>query len=230
MRPRSLAVLLLPALVLALALVGLHAAPAQAAPRKLEKLEPNAVDIVRTPSKFRGLARRHVVVRPGRVELMVGAKVVAGAPFPGAAGASLADLAQVVQRLRPGWIDTQGQGVFLLRTALTQAPGTSLRFEAPAERQVRLASGPEIYLSAVGATGRFTGVTVTSWDTAAGRPNADPGTPRPFVLYAAGSRLEIARSTFAYLGSDRASAYGVNWHQSTGRATNSSFHHNFFGA
>jgi parallel beta-helix repeat protein len=224
MRPRSLATALLPVLVLVLVSL---AAPAQAAPRKLEKLEPNAVDIVRAPSKFKGLDRRHVVLRPGRIDLMVGAQVVASTPF---SGQGLADLATAVQALRPGWIVTQGPGVFLLRTALVQAPGTSLRFEAPAVRQVRLASGPEIYLSAFGATGRFTGVTVTSWQEASGRPNDDPGTPRPFVLYAGGSRLEIARSTFAYLGSDRASAYGVNWHQSTGRATNSTFHHNFFGA
>jgi parallel beta-helix repeat protein len=104
-----------------------------------------------------------------------------------------------------------------------------LELAAPAVRQVRLLDDPEVYLSAMGATARFTGVTVTSWDPERGRPAANRG-QRPFVEYADGSDLRITRSTFAYLGSDRASAYGVNWRRSTGGASGSVFHHNFFGA
>ena len=72
-------------------------------------------------------------------------------------------------------------------------------------------------------------MTVTSWDPASGRPGHEQG-GRPFVEYAEGSDLWVVRSTFAYLGSDRSSAYGVNWRRSTGGATDSVFHHNFFGA
>jgi parallel beta-helix repeat protein len=81
----------------------------------------------------------------------------------------------------------------------------------------------------MGATARYTGVTVTSWDPGSGRP-ARNGGGRPFVEYADGSDLWAVRSTFAYLGSDRSSAYGVNWRRATGGATDSVFHHNFFGA
>ena len=71
-------------------------------------------------------------------------------------------------------------------------------------------------------------MTVTSWDPGSGRPARNRR--RPFVEYADGSDLWVVRSTFAYLGSDRSSAYGVIWRRATGGATDSVFHHNFFGA
>jgi hyaluronan synthase len=205
---------------------------AEAVPRKIRKLEPDALDILTSPRKFIGSGRRHVVVRPDRIDLTRGPAVVASFPFPGRGGASLADVARTIAAggAPGGWIERTAPGVYLLRVSLVQAPGTVLEFVAPAVRQVRLLDDPEVYLSAMGATGRFAGVTVTSWDVRRRAPAPDPAKSRPFVLYDEGSDLRVVRSTFQYLGSDRSSAYGVNWRRSTGGAVESTFHHNFFGA
>jgi parallel beta-helix repeat protein len=209
----------------------LVARPAAAIPRRITHLEPDAVDILRSPRKFQRSSRRQVVVRPDRLDLMQGPAVLERLPFAGRGRSSLADVVAALDTGRhAGWIQETAPGVFLLRVPLVQAPGTVLAFAAPAVRQVRLLDGPEMYLSAMGATARFDGVTVTSWDPRRGGPARDATRPRPFVEYAEGSDLRIVRSTFAYLGSDRSSAYGVNWRRSTGLATDSSFHHNFFGA
>ncbi|HEV3498598.1 MAG TPA: right-handed parallel beta-helix repeat-containing protein [Actinomycetes bacterium] len=231
-RLRRPAILLLAAsLLVGVAAAGLTPAPrAAAVPRKVTRLEPDALDILRSPRKFLRSTRRHVILRPDRLELMVGPALVASLPFPGRGGASLAQVAGTLARTpQAGWIQETAPGVFLLRVSLVQAPGSVLKVAAPAVRQVRLLDDPEVYLSAMGASARFSGVTVTSWDPGRGRPAANRG-QRPFVLYANGSDLRIVRSTFAHLGSDRASAYGVNWRRSTGGASGSVFHHNFFGA
>ncbi len=228
-RPATLA--LAASLLLAVGTAGLLPAPrAAAAPRKVTRLEPDALDILRSPKKFLSSTRRHVIVRPDRLELLRGPAMVASIPFPGRRGASLVDVAAALARTaQAGWIEETAPGTFLLRVALVQAPGSALEVAAPAVRQVRLLDDPEVYISAMGATARFTGVTVTSWDPQRRRPARNSGS-RPFVEYADGSDLWIVRSTFAHLGSDRASAYGVNWRRSTGGATDSVFHHNFFGA
>ena len=207
-----------------------HSQRAAAVPRKVTHLEPDALDILRSPRKFLRSTRRHVILRPDRLDLMAGPALVTALPFPGAGGSSLADVAGALARTpQAGWIEETAPGVFLLRVSLVQAPGSVLKVAAPAVRQIRLLDDPEVYLSAMGATARFIGVTVTSWNPRRGRPATNRG-QRPFVLYADGSDLRIVRSTFAHLGSDRASAYGVNWRRSTGGATGSVFHHNFFGA
>jgi parallel beta-helix repeat protein len=228
-RPATLAVAL--SLLLSAGAGLVTATPAAAAvKRKVTRLEPDALDILRSPRKFLRSSRRHVVVRPDRLELRQGPALVASLRFPGRGGASLADVAAALAPTgQAGWIEETAPGTFLLRVALVQAPGSVLEVAAPAVRQVRLLDDPEVYLSAMGATARFSGVTVTSWDPRRGAPARDSGR-RPFVEYADGSELWIVRSTFAHLGSDRASAYGVNWRRSTGGATDSVFHHNFFGA
>ncbi len=228
-RPATLALAV--SLLLVAGAAGLvPARPAAAIPRKVTRLEPDALDILRSPRKFVRSTRRHVILRPDRLDLMRGPAVVSSVPFPGRGGASLAEVAGALARTgRAGWIEETAPGTFLLRVSLVQAPGSVLEVAAPAVRQVRLLDDPEVYISAMGATARYTGVTVTSWDPRRGRPAKDSGS-RPFVEYADGSDLRSVRSTFAYLGSDRASAYGVNWRRSTGGATDSVFHHNFFGA
>lgn len=228
-RPANLALAVI--LLLAAGTAGLvRVGPAAAVPRKITRLEPDALDILRSPKKFLRSTRRHVIVRPDRLDLMRGPAVVASLPFPGRRGASLAEVAGALAGTsQAGWISETAPGTFLLRVSLVQAPGSVLEVAAPAVRQVRLLDDPEVYISAMGATARYTGVTVTSWDPGSGRP-ARNGGGRPFVEYADGSDLWVVRSTFAYLGSDRSSAYGVNWRRSTGGATDSVFHHNFFGA
>ena len=79
-----------------------------------------------------------------------------------------------------------------------------------------LLDGPEMYISAIGARARFDGVEVSSWDPRRGGPATDPDRSRPFVLYDEGSDLRVVGSTFSYLGSDRSSAYVVNWRRSIG--------------
>jgi parallel beta-helix repeat protein len=220
-------------LVLALAGGGLvPARPADAAiPRKIRHLEPDALDIVRAPRKFLRSTRRHVVVRPDRLELTRGPDVLQTIPFDGDGGSSLADVAGALAGgPRGDWIEETAPGTYLLRVPLTQAPGTVLSFAAPAVRRVRLLDGPEMYISAMGARARFDGVEVSSWDPRRNGPATDPDRSRPFVLYDEGSDLRVVGSTFSYLGSDRSSAYGVNWRRSTGAASRSVFHHNFFGA
>jgi len=228
-RPANLALAV--CLLLAAGAAGLVTVrPAAAIPRKITRLEPDALDILRSPRKFLRSTRRHVIVRPDRLALMRGPAVVASLPFPGRRGASLAEVAGALAGTpQAGWIEETAPGTFLLRVSLVQAPGSVLEVAAPAVRQVRLLDDPEVYISAMGATARYTGVTVTSWDPGSGRPARNQG-GRPFVEYADGSDLRVVRSTFAYLGSDRSSAYGVNWRRATGGAIDSVFHHNFFGA
>ena len=228
-RPANLALAV--CLLLAAGAAGLvRAGPAAAVPRQITRLEPDALDILRSPKKFLRSTRRHVIVRPDRLDLMRGPAVVASLPFPGRRGASLAEVAGALAgTAQASWISETAPGTFLLRVSLVQAPGSVLEVAAPDVRQVRLLDDPEVYISAMGATARYTGVTVTSWDPGSGRP-ARNGGGRPFVEYADGSDLWVIRSTFAYLGSDRSSAYGVNWRRATGGATDSVFHHNFFGA
>jgi parallel beta-helix repeat protein len=207
------------------------ARPAAAVPRKIAHLKPDALDILRSPRKFLRSNRRHVVVRPDRLDLMQGAAVLRRVPFDGSGGASLADVAGALAGgPHADWVEETAPGTFLLRVSLTQAPGTVLEFAAPAVRQVRLLDGPEMYISAMGARARFDGVVLSSWDPRRGGPATNPDRPRPFVVYDEGSDLRIVRSTFSHLGSDRSSAYGVNWRRSSGEASRSVFHDNFFGA
>src|SRR5215204_7573811 len=124
---------------LALAAGLLPAAAAGAVPRKVTHLEPDALDVRRSARKFAGSTRRHVVVRPDRLELLRGPALVASLPFPGRGGASLADVvAALAGTPQGGWAQETAPGVFLLRVSLVQAPGTVLEVAAPAVRQVRL--------------------------------------------------------------------------------------------
>ncbi|HKQ02742.1 MAG TPA: hypothetical protein VJ735_20665, partial [Actinomycetes bacterium] len=91
-RPANLALAV--CLLLAAGVAGLVTVrPAAAVPRKITRLEPDALDILRSPKKFLRSTRRHVIVRPDRLDLMRGPAVVASLPFPGRRGASLAEVA-----------------------------------------------------------------------------------------------------------------------------------------
>lgn len=71
-RPANLALAV--CLLLAAGAAGLvrAAGPAAAVPRKITRLEPDALDILRSPKKFLRSTRRHVIVRPDRLDLMRG--------------------------------------------------------------------------------------------------------------------------------------------------------------
>ena len=126
------------------------AGPAAAVPRKITRLEPDALHILRSPKKFLRSTRRHVIVRPDRLDLMRGPAVVASLPFPGRRGASLAEVAGALAgTAQASWISETAPGIFLLRVSLVQAPGSVLEVAAPAVRQVRLLDDPEVYISAM---------------------------------------------------------------------------------
>jgi hypothetical protein len=95
-RPATLA--LAASLLLAAGAAGLLPAPRAAAPRKVTRLEPDALDILRSPKKFLRSTRRHVIVRPDRLELLRGPAVVASIPLPGRRGTSLTDVAAALAR------------------------------------------------------------------------------------------------------------------------------------
>ena len=109
-RPATLA--LAAALLLAAAAAGLLPSPrAGAVPRKVTHLEPDALDILRSTRKFAGSTRRHVVVRPDRLELLRGPALVASLPFPGRGGASLADVAAALAGTpQAGWAQETAPG------------------------------------------------------------------------------------------------------------------------
>lgn len=175
-----------------------------------------------------GRARRQVVVYPDRLELFHGDVFLGRLAFPGRR-TTLPEIADVLARINlRDWARPLRPGEYLLGAALVQAPGTTLTIAAPEVRTVRLAGA---YLAGLGARARLAGVTVTSWDPAAGAPERRPRPGRPFVLYGRGSRLDLAGAELAYLGSARAKGEaGVTWSLAGGQVTGSVFHHNHEGA
>ena len=130
----------------------------------------------------------------------------------------------------PSWLSTPEPGVVELTAALVQDPGSRLLVAAPAVTAVRLLDNPDVAIVGDGARLDVDGVSVTSWDAAAGGPVEEPVQGRPFLVYKNGGQLNATGSTFAYLGSDRSSSYGVSWRLGTGGTVRTStFDHNFFG-
>jgi parallel beta-helix repeat protein len=196
--------------------------------------DPNRVRLPYTP--WRLLATpcpfpaefRAVVVEPGRVILLEAGQFLREVPLAGDGELRFEDVARAVND--PAWLAETEPGVFVVDTAFVQRR-TTLVAAAPAVREIRLTTRPHVFFGGLGSTARFDGVTVTSWDPAAAGPDQEPRDGRAFVLYRDASRLDIVRSRFQYLGSDRSEAYGVSWRaRSTGSALESTFANSFFGA
>ncbi|MDQ3305870.1 MAG: right-handed parallel beta-helix repeat-containing protein, partial [Actinomycetota bacterium] len=170
-----------------------------------------------------------MVIDPAGIELIEGGQLVGRISLPSTESPlSLPVVTQAVAD--PSWIAEVEPGVFELAAALVQEAGTALDVAAPRVEELRLLNRPDVFLGGLGATARFEGVSVTSWDPALGAPDEELGDGRPFVLYQEGSRLDVVDSEMSYLGSDRSSAYGVAWRVgTTGEALRSTFAHNFFG-
>jgi poly(beta-D-mannuronate) C5 epimerase len=175
-------------------------------------------------------AMRGVRLTTTGLELVQGGQLLRTVPFPAGQPVSF----ETVVRALPtrDWISEPAPGLFLLRSAFVQAPGTTVTFAAPGVRELRLATDPGVFVGGTGAAARFDHVKVTSWDLRRQAPSEDVAAARPFVLYERASRLDISDSELAYLGSDRIASYGVAWRLegTTGTVTNSVFHHCFFGA
>jgi parallel beta-helix repeat protein len=206
-------------------------APSPPAERRIEKLLPTPYDILKPNKKrFTGTGRRHILLEPRSLKLYQDADLLWWLRFDGTA-ATLEGIAAAMSRSpRPEWLQQSDPGVLTLRAGLVQAPGTSLQVAAPAVKTLRISSETEAYVAGAGASVRFSGVGVTSWNPVTGGPEEDVGSGRPFITYR-DSTMAAEGSDFGYLGSDRVRAYGVNWEfGTTGSATGSTFHHNFFGA
>ncbi len=199
-----------------------------------QKLTPSQFVAVDKQKLLTGSTRNQIVIRPRTVELMTGPRVVWS--HPSSATLTLPRLYQIVHAgPKPKWLMTAGPGVYVMRAAIVQAPGTDLRISSPAVRTLRMMStgriGQEVYLSGVAARVTISGTHVTSW-RADRTPDPRPAPRRPFIAYdGAGAVLTLAGAQMSYLGGDSTMGYGVTWGRgTTGEALQSTFDHNFFGA
>lgn len=197
--------------------------------RDLKLIRPNALEVVKEPSKLEGVDRRAIRLMPDRVELVDGAAVVATRRLRGRGTRELADVLAAVDD--PAWAEQVDEGTWLLKAAFVQAPRTDLVAAAPRTREIRMADRPVVFMGGWRATARLEGVTVTSWDEETGGPDTNHEDGRPFMLYAGrNGRLDVVGSEIAHLGSDRSTAYGLSYREGgvTGSIVNSELHHNFF--
>lgn len=175
---------------------------------------------------------RAVIVQPGSILLVQGGQLVRNIPvFTPLRGAPPFTLRGVAAAIGdPSWIGEVGPGVFQVDAALVQL-GTTMEVKAPDVTAVRLTTRPHVFIGGLRSNVVFEGVTVTSWDVATNGPDLVPTDGRGFVLYQDGSRLDIIRSQFLHLGSDRSGAYGTSWRSegTTGSAIGSTFGASFFG-
>ena len=166
----------------------------------------------------------------GTVYLVAGGALVRSVPVPADADGAVRLEDVVTAVADPSWLSMPEPGVVELTAALVQDRGSRLLVAAPAVTAVRLLDNPDVAIVGDGARVDFDGVSVTSWDAAAGAPVQDPVQGRPFLVYKNGGQLNATGSTFARLGSDRSSSYGVSWRLGTsGTVRTSTFDHNFFG-
>ncbi|HTK65488.1 MAG TPA: right-handed parallel beta-helix repeat-containing protein [Pseudonocardia sp.] len=205
-------------------------------PRNRTRLIPDQFNAITAPKKLAGTPIANIVVRPDRVDIQSGDRVVFSGAFralPGFDGrVSLADVANLVARSpNPSLLRQTSTGVFQLAAGLVQSPGSRMEVVAPEVTEVRMVSQPYVYMSGVGASVLFKDVKVHSWVPSANEPDTNPSNKRPFLSYDDGGRLDITGSEISYLGQDSSKAYGVSWGGgTTGQADHTTFHHNLFGA
>jgi parallel beta-helix repeat protein len=189
---------------------------------------------------------RTVILQPDGILLVEGGRLVRNIPVPPTAVPERGPDGRLVVVPRPpppftlrgvsaaiadpAWIAEVEPGVFRLDAALVQL-GSTMEVKAPDVRAVQLTTRPHVFIGGLRAKVVFEDVTVTSWDPAGGGPDLTPADGRAFVLYQDASRLDIIRSEFVHLGSDRSGAYGTSWRAegTTGNAIESTFAHSFFG-
>ena len=203
--------------------------------RQPKRLLPSQFAAATKPRLLTGSRRPQIVLRVGRLDLMTGPDVEWSARVDQRTPV-LGDLYRLVRRSpHPQWLTQPRPGLFVLRAAIVQAPGTRLIIATPRVRELRMIStrkrGQEVYLSGVAAKVAINGTWVTSWRPGGG-PDRRPSLRRPFVSYdQAGSVLNTTAARYSFLGGDSILAYGVTWGRgATGAAMSSTFDHNFFGA
>ncbi len=199
-----------------------------------QRLTPSQFVAIGKPRLLTGSTRNQIVIRPDRVELMTGPRVLWS--HPSTARLTLPGLYRIIHAgPKPRWLMAAGTGVYVMRAAIVQAPHTDLRISAPAVRDLRMMStrrvDQEVYLSGQSAGLTISGTRITSWRPDGG-PDSTPSMRRPFISYdQPGAVLTIGGAQVSYLGGDSNMGYGVTWGRgTTGEALESTFDHNFFGA
>ena len=143
----------------------------------------------------------------------------------------LPSLAEALARDGRPDILARRDGAWLLTRTLTVRRGASLEV---GKATLRLLSEPRRFagLEARGGRLEILDSTVTSWSATAGRPDAEVGDGRAWVLARDGSVLDVRNSRMELLGYDRAERYGVSWRTRTTSGTihRSVFAGNFYGA
>jgi poly(beta-D-mannuronate) C5 epimerase len=168
-----------------------------------------------------------VVVYPTQTLLLAGGKAVR--TIEQQAPRSLGDLVSSVHDTE--WVSESG-GLARLNAAVI-LQGTTMTIDSSQIKEVVMTVKKGVFLAANnGASLSINGVYVHASDT--NTPNAflSPTVTegRPFVLAVAGSKMNIDRSTFRYLGRDWNTSYGLSWSKgATGSITNSLLEHNFIG-
>ena len=145
----------------------------------------------RPPTVPTGLdARRAVVIRPHRVDLVDGGTVIASMPYDGA-NAALGPLATAIGA--PHYLVRKGATV-VVRAAIVQRPGTRLTVGADGVRivQIQTAPGATAYVWGTGAALTLDHVAVRGSRTA---PSA-----RGYVRYSGASTVTLKDSSLADLG------------------------------
>ena len=205
-------------------------------PRNRVRLLPDQFNAITAPKKLAGTPIANIVVRPDRIDMQTGDRILFSAPFKSVQGfngqVTFPDVAELVARSpHPEWLRETSTGVFQLQAGIVQSPGSRMQVSAPAVTELRLVSQPYVYISGVGASAEYQNVKVTSWVPAANGPDTNPQNRRPFLSYDDGGRFDISNSEISYLGTDASKGYGVSWGTgTTGQADHSTFHHNLFGA
>jgi parallel beta-helix repeat protein len=124
-------------------------------------------------------------------------------------------------------------GEWLLGADLVVQGGAELRIAAPDVRWLQLSSdaGRFVSLTALGGRLDVSGTCVTSWDTAQGRVDTEPGDGRSFLLARDGAQMTIENAELHHLGHGDVESYGLSWRTAgTGGAiTDSIVSHLYYG-
>ena len=162
-------------------------APAQLAPEDQR---------IRKQWEDRGRPNKMVIVRDTRIDVVTDGQVSQRVP----SGSAALNIAALDRMLMPGWL-TITDGTADLAATIVLTRGTAL--DISDVRTLRLTGGASTTQTALIYTGggrlSLRGVTVTSFDTATGKPvSLAPG--RPSIVAAAGGRLEVTDSTISEMG------------------------------
>jgi len=146
----------------------------------------------RQPTVPNGLdARRAVVLRPNRVDLVEGRTVVASMPYNGT-NVTLAGLTRAIAA--PEYL-SQSRGTVVVKAAIVQRPGTSLTVGPDGVRTVRIRTAPGATAYFWGTSARLTLDGVTVGGTSRIRSSA-----RAYLRYTGDSSVTVTNTRFSGLG------------------------------